>query len=378
MPLVLGTLLLFSVLAFAATEPWAVATLQVGIFAQGIVCAIRRRLRWHPAGFALAGVVACGGWQLLAGTTVYRFATEKALLNWAAYFVLFVVALQALAAADVRRKFLRAALYAGSAVAVMATVQYFTSGGAIYWIFRPRAGRAFGPFVNPDHYAAFVELILPLAIHAALHDRPRVWLHMAIVGVLYGSVIASASRAGAVLVTLELLALPMLERQARAAGKVVAVSVAVAALATAVVGGDVLWKRFQDKDPFRYRREMLASTAQMIGQRPWTGFGLGTYRAVYPEFASFDVGLVVDHAHNDWAEWTAEGGVPVLLLMLAVAAASFRPALRSGWGLGIHAVFLHALVDFPLQIPAIAALLFTFIAALCNEEETRPAPRYTA
>src|SRR5439155_4292628 len=143
----------------------------------------------------------------------------------------------------------------------------------------------------------------------------------------------------------------------------------VLVLSTAVVGWDVLWGRRHDPDPFRYRREMTASAIEMAKQRPWTGFGLGAFQTVYPAYASFDLGLVVDHAHNDWAEWLAEGGVPVLLLMLAVAVASFRPALRSGWGLGIHAVFLHALVDFPLQIPAIAALLFTFIAALCNEEE---------
>src|SRR5205085_11007809 len=108
--------------------------------------------------------------------------------------------------------------------------------------------------------------------------------------------------------------------------------------ATAVVGGYALWKRFQDSDPLRHRREITSSTLQMIRQRPWTGFGLGTYATVYPEFASFDAGLTVDHAHNDWAEWTAEGGVPMLLVMLSIAAASFRPALRSGWGLGIHVV----------------------------------------
>jgi O-antigen ligase len=91
---------------------------------------------------------------------------------------------------------------------------------------------------------------------------------------------------------------------------------------------------------------------------------------VYPEFATFDVGATVDHAHNDWAEWTAEGGVPMLVLMLSIAAATFRPALRSGWALGIHAVFLHSLVDFPLQIPAIAALLFTFVAALVAQADS--------
>src|SRR5438105_4902629 len=105
--LALGSLLLFSVLAFAATEQWSLSILQLGIFALGIWCALRGRLRWHPLGFALAGAVACGGLQLLTDTTVYRFATERAAIDWAAYFVLFVVAFRVLEDAEIRRKFLR-------------------------------------------------------------------------------------------------------------------------------------------------------------------------------------------------------------------------------------------------------------------------------
>jgi O-antigen ligase len=370
----LGCLLLFSVLAFAATEPWALSIFQVGAFALGIWCAMRRGFRWHPLAFALAGVAAWAGCQLAAGTTVYRFATANALVNWAAYFVLFLVSLQALDDPGIRRNFLRAVLYAGFAVAVLSTVQYFTSDGAIYWVFHARAGRPFGPFVNPDHYAAFVELILPLAIYEARRDRRRVWLHTAIAGALYASVVASASRAGATIATLEILALPWIGGRSGAGARVIAMSLVFAGTATAVVGWDVLWKRFQNKDPFRYRREIAISTLQMIESRPWIGYGLGTYVYVYPEFASFDIGRTVDHAHNDWAEWTAEGGIPMLLPMLAIALASLRPAIRSGWALGIFAVFLHSLVDFPLQIPAIAALLFALLAALtgCDKRPQTP------
>src|SRR5579872_1555286 len=122
-------------------------------------------MRWHPLGFALAGVIALAGIQILAGTTVYRFATVNALVNWAAYFALFLISLQALAEPHVRRSFLRGALYASFAIAILSTLQYFTSDGAIYWLFRTRAGRPFGPFIDADHYAAFVELVLPLAIY---------------------------------------------------------------------------------------------------------------------------------------------------------------------------------------------------------------------
>jgi O-antigen ligase len=375
----LGSLLLFAVLAFAATEQWALSIFQIGVFALGIWSAIRRSWRWSAVAFLLAGVVALAGLQWLAGTTIYRFATLNALVNWAAYFTLFMVSTQSLEEGAVRRRFLRGVLYAGFFIAMLSTVQYFTSDGAIYWIFRARAGRPFGPFVNPDHYAAFVELILPLAIYEALRDSRlklrdsksnKAWLYAAVVGALYASVIASASRAGAILATAEILALPLIGGRARIRAKVLAISALFAGMATAVVGWDVLWKRFQDNDPFRYRREIAISTLQMVRERPWTGFGLGNYAIAYPEFASFDLGLLVDHAHNDWAEWAAEGGVPMLLLILAIAAVALRPAVRSVWGLGIYAVWLHALVDFPMQIPAIAALVFALLGAILAAEES--------
>src|SRR5260370_24330289 len=206
----LGCLLLFAVLAFAATEQWSLSTFEIGTFILGIWCARRRSWRWDPMAFPLAGVVALAAVQLWAGTTVYRFVTANALVNWAAYLVLFLVALQALPDATIRRSFLQATLYAGFALAMLSTVQNFTSDGAIYWLIQVRAGRPFGPFVNPDHYAAFIELILPLAIFEAQRDRRKLWLHTAMAGAVFGSVISNASRGGAQPATLEMLVLPLL------------------------------------------------------------------------------------------------------------------------------------------------------------------------
>jgi O-antigen ligase len=370
LPILLGAVLLFSTLAFAATEQWALSIAQCSIFILVGYCAIWRKLCFPAIALLPAGVAGLGVLQLASGITVYRFATVNAIVNWTAYFALFVVSLCVLGDAGIRAKFRRAILYAGFVIAVLSTAQHFTSNSAIYWMFPVRSGRPFGPFVNPDHYAAFIELIIPLAIYEALRDRVRPWIYAGMIGVLYGSVIASASRAGVALATLEILALPLLARRPGIARKVIAATVVCAGIGTAVAGGDVVWKRFQEKDPLQYRREIIKSTMQMIARRPWTGFGLGSYATVYPEFASFDIGLLVDHAHNDWAEWAAEGGIPVLLLIAPLAVFSFPRAIRREWALGVHVVSVHSLVDFPLQIPAIAFLVFVLLGALYADSES--------
>jgi len=102
----------------------------------------------------------------------------------------------------------------------------------------------------------------------------------------------------------------------------------------------------------------------MIAEHPWRGFGLGTFSTVYPAYAAFDAGAVVEHAHNDWLEWTSEGGLPFALVWAALALAATRAAIRSMWAIGVPAVFLHALVDYPFARLGIAAWVFVLIGML--------------
>jgi O-antigen ligase len=136
----------------------------------------------------------------------------------------------------------------------------------------------------------------------------------------------------------------------------------------AVMGVGQLERRLLQPEPMQYRREMARSTLTMIAARPWNGFGLGTFGTVYPAYAEFDSGALVDHAHNDWLEWASEGGLPFAacwaLLFLCVAGS----ALRSGWGLGVLAVFLHALVDYPFARFGVAAWAFALAGALTGEK----------
>jgi O-antigen ligase len=148
----------------------------------------------------------------------------------------------------------------------------------------------------------------------------------------------------------------------------VAVAVVLGGVLVAAVGFEPLRLRLREPDQFVYRSEMLGSTLAMVRERPWTGFGLGTFQTVYPAFATFDAGRVVNHAHNDWLEWAAEGGIPIALALLSVAVWTVRPAVRSVWGIGILAVFLHALIDYPLQRLGVAGWLYVLLGALAAEQ----------
>jgi hypothetical protein len=108
----------------------------------------------------------------------------------------------------------------------------------------------------------------------------------------------------------------------------------------------------------------------MALSRPWTGHGLGTFPHVYPEFAVFDAGARVEHAHNDWLEWFSEGGIAFAALWIFFGIFVARRALRSIWGVGILAVFVHALVDYPFARLGVAAWFFALCGGLLSAERS--------
>ena len=381
----LAGLLFLSILLAWAPERWAVSLLETGSFALAAAWAVRlairpQRLERSLAILPLAGTVLWGILQLCMGSSVYPRETWNALLMWTTNLAVFAVALQIFSNAGSRDRFLRATLLFGFALSVVSTLAMFTSRTNVFWIFPALSDRVpAGPFLSPNQYAAFIELVLPLALVRAAGDARRTVLFALMAGAMYASVIASASRAGFVLASLAIVAALALALGGRGAtlrsiARVVAVLAAFIVLFTALVGWETLWNRLNRADPFAGRREMLDSTLDMIRDRPWTGFGLGTWSTVYPAYARYDDGLFANHAHNDWAQWTAEGGFPFLALLLGIAVWSIRPALRSRWGIGAIAVFLHCMVDYPLQKPALAAFFFAVLAVLaCSAKEAKNA-----
>jgi O-antigen ligase len=136
-------------------------------------------------------------------------------------------------------------------------------------------------------------------------------------------VIGSASRAGAALCTAEVLAMlviglvrlrdPKTGLPTSSTTAVFVMIPVVAAALTFAVGWDRVWQRFQQNDPYLVRREYIVAAVHMAKDRPLMGYGLGTFPEVYQQYAIKDFGFYANHAHNDWAEFAADGGIPHLV-----------------------------------------------------------------
>jgi len=379
----LAAILFWAILTIWVPDHWMFGLAEAGVLGLAAAWAIHFALRPYclgvgPVLIPLAGTVVIGLVQLMTGHTVNRWETWNAVLKWSVYLAVFFLASQICSPAIVRRAFRRALLYFGFGLSVVAVLTFFTSAGMIFWLFPTEYEEAvLGPFVSHDHYAAFIELILPIALFEAMSDRRKTLSGAVMAGAMVASVFAGASRAGSILVVLESAAVLMLASRrgfasARRVSAVFASLLVVCILVfTAVVGWTQLWERFQDPDPYRGRRELLISALAMARARPWTGFGLGNFENAYPGYAILDIGDVVDHAHNDWAEWAAEGGLPFFACILAIAIWSAFEAPQCVWGLGVVSVFLHSLVDYPMQKPALALWVFVLLGAMSVRKESK-------
>ena len=350
---------------------WPVAIFQVSVFSLAAVAIVRWRNRfpisWPMLVFTLAVVWGLAQW--FSAATVYQFDTQKAIVHWATFLAVFITGYFLFRDPAVSRWFRSAMLWFGLFIAILATLQSFTSQGKVFWIFPSGYESVMGPIVSRNHYAAFVELVLPFAIYRAFRGDHGSWLYGSTVAVLYASMIASASRAGTVLATAEVLTIiAIMWARAQTTGRTVGLAlvklVVLSAVFTLIVGWGVILQRFSLEDPYSVRREFAISSIHMAADRPWLGFGLGTWSVAYPKYASIDPGAFANQAHCDWLEWTAEGGLPFGILLVSLFVWSLRPAFRSVWGLGVVAVFLHATVDYPFSRPALGSWPVLVIAML--------------
>jgi hypothetical protein len=353
---------------------------QAMLFTLGVVWAVALTIRPFQLHFSvvlipLSCTVAWGLVQLGAGWTIGRTDTWEAVLEWFGNLLAFFLAMQVCARSGIRRRFLQTLLYFAFVLSVVAVLQYFSAGGKIYWFYQSYRSAALGPFLNRDQYAAFIEMVLPLALLEALAGGSRSIGSAVIAATLFATVIAGASRAGALLVTAEIVAIPLVlwakGRRNRGQMRTATVNLWLLALVfAAVVGWTVLWARFDDPDPLKGRREMLRGTVAMVQARPIHGFGLGTFITAFPAYALADFGTVVNAAHNDWVEWAAVGGIPFSLLLLWIAIWSVPKGFKSVWGIGLVAVFVHSIVDFSLQRPVIDLWLFALLGVLAADTRT--------
>src|SRR5712691_12612335 len=199
-------LVAFAVLAHGAVEPWSEAVLEVGAAALLLLWTWRAsvggefKVVWNPLLWPLLGLWGVAAVQLAAGITVYPFLTRIELLKYTALLALFFLCVQSYRTLEHWHGFVWFLLILGFAVSVFAILQHFTFNGKLYWVRELRyGGIPFGPYVNRNHFAGLMELLIPpgLAILILRAERRDLLPLVTLFTLLpVGALFLSASRGG--------------------------------------------------------------------------------------------------------------------------------------------------------------------------------------
>jgi len=394
-------LVTFAVLAHGAVEPWSEAVLEIGaavlllLWAWEVSVGGEYKVVWNPLLWPLLGLWGVAALQLAAGITVYPFQTRIELLKYTALLALFFLCAQSYRKLEHWHGFVWFLLILGFAVSVFAILQHFTFNGKLYWVREIQfGGIPFGPYVNRNHFAGLVELLIPpgLAILILRAER-RDQLPLVALFTLFpiGALFLSASRGGIISFLGEIGLLAFLILFRRREGRELAAAGLVVVLAIAFVSwlgiGRAL-ERFASYKTLEVSEgrliEMLQGTWRIFLDQPIAGTGLGTLQKVFPLYETIYDGLIVNHSHNDYAEVLAETGVIgglcglAFLVLLAWTGWKNIVAEKEVMNLAYHAgalvacfgLLVHATVDFNFHIPS-NALIFLLQAALATSPALR-------
>lgn len=109
-------------------------------------------------------------------------------------------------------------------------------------------------------------------------------------------------------------------------------------------------------------------TVELTNERPWTGWGIGTYKVIFPVKGGIS-GIPWKTAHNDWLQFLFELGYPMfVLLMVGVVGVSWRLMIRyneivcSRVLAGFSMIVVDMTVHFPARMIQSVLLILIFLA----------------
>lgn len=356
----------------------------------------RRRIELRPPALTLPFVL----FILAAGVsiTVARSLTDSIaeLTKWVEMFAAYWLVSQFFEQKQVER-LLAVMFCAGLAQALLGAYQYyFRAGPEGFLLFGGANLRAYGTFEQPNPYAGYLGLILPLAFGTATgilfenfklsffqkkglkFSKPLLFLLAGSSGVVMLAALFFSYSRGAwigVAAALGVTGVLVLVRSKRAVTLALVlglIGVIVAGLGEINVVPNIITERFATVgDYFNFedvrgvrandenfalveRRAHWQAALGMFEDSPWVGVGFGNYAAAYPQYALPKWDDPLGHAHNYYLNVLAEAGAigfaAFMVLWTALWLRTGRAALKAqSWKRGVIAGVFGMLVALSIH-----------------------------
>jgi len=288
------------------------------------------------------------------------------------------------------KKILNLLLITGSCTAIFGIFQYFGIIPKEWWA-NPRFLSA--TYVNHNHFAGYLELLMPVSIGMALstskqHKRALYVISFLVLSIAF---LLSMSRGGwlALSISMSLMAVVIFKK-----GRIRFIIfmsalffMTLAVFAFNVIDTSFLLKRvssYKELD-FSGRLEIWRGTLGIIKDNFVLGTGPGSFIYNFPKYRPAGLNMFVNYAHSDYLQVFSEMGISGFGAIIFIIWAIVRKALRThmiahssfkvwtslGLATGILSMAMHNIGDFNFYIPANAIIFTVFSGFIFNISSLR-------
>lgn len=325
--------------------------------------------------------------------------SREFLMNALAMASLYGVVLHNLTSANAFTRFAWVSAVNGVLVCLLAfALRISNHGHVLFWLVPPAGSADFGPFESRNTFPFFINPCIGLTlglllagvkkVKSVLHDGSLIWLFAA-VALMLTALAFSFSRGGMLAMIAALVFGVVFSlrsgRQLASLGQLLWL-LPVVFVAMGWLGWSALEQRyerlFENRVDVDARYKVWQDSLNHFTGSPMFGTGNGSFRVVEPLTRTTIGAETVDYdnAHNEYVEALVEGGVPRLLVTLALIGSVTFAGVRNyrrcagrtlswlilGGLVGFWAITLHSFVDFGIHYPSIAITVVVLMAQLAN------------
>lgn len=383
--------------------------LPLTLFAAAIAWALVQASPWVPDSWhnpVWAETAARLGVEVQGTISVVPHATETAVMRLLSYAGIFWLGLQFGRSGDRARQVFVAMAVAGMIYAAYGLAVDLTGAQTILWYDKEAyKDNLTATFRYKNAYASYagMGLICTVALLARVLGREDFW-HMGPRERLRSVLLLIFERSTYLLLAFTLIASALLLSDSRGGflAAIVAIIVFAGALwrgktfrvpygrssvvallvaggvFVAISGGNVL-DRLGETAGDDQRARIFAQTMDAISARPLTGWGLGSFESVFARYQDAGFEKRAGRAHNEYLDNALGLGIPAAsALVLAIALIGlrcFRGSLTrrrdvyypaAGCAIAVF-IGVHSLVDFTMQVPAVAATFALLLGTCCAQ-----------
>lgn len=302
-----------------------------------------------------------------------------------------------------RRGFLRLLVFLGGCLAAAGIVSFafYPQGSTLWWIF-PLPPALPGPvagFVNPNHFAGFLAILIPAALWIGTDDLlsqrwTRATLASLCLLLMIGAVFLSHSLGAALAAAAGLLAclVPPTLRHRRTIPAAILLLLSAVLLTLVAAQHPAVRERLRraqrhnDRESLIARAQAWRSAWAAWQAYPVLGVGPNAFRMVHPQHRVTSESAHMTHPENEYLQVLAETGVAGVTLVAALGLALVIQIRRSGCSAPVDSVLraacvgalaaaaIHAASDFALHVPLYAVTLAAMLGILLAPTSAGPPP----